>query len=79
MKQYTLLAKKVDADVRSRLVDICHHHDGSISDLFNIYEFSINKIQTHNSFKYYDKPSHIHAKAYHITLRYFGYERNSLP
>lgn len=79
MKQYMGLAKKVDQAVRNRLVDVCHYNDGSISDLMSIYDLAVNKIQNRSSWAYYDKPSHIHAKAYHATLKYFGYERRSPP
>lgn len=76
MKRESDLHKRVDMDVRSRLVDICHINDGSISDLMDVYDIAI-KLQ--NNRKFDDRPSRINVVAYHTTLRYFGYERNSIP
>lgn len=74
------LSKKVDANIRGNLADHCHYNDGSISDLIDVYDDTVKKLQ--GSFAVWafdDRPSRIYVKAYHITLQYFGYERNSLP
>jgi hypothetical protein len=71
------LAERVDQAARERLVDVCHCNDGSISDLMDIYEIAVAKLKPR--FKYMDKPSHIYATAFNMTVRYFGYIRDSPP
>jgi hypothetical protein len=71
------LATKVDQAARERLVDVCHYNDGSLSDLMEVYDIAVDKLKPR--YKYMDKPSHIYATAFRMTVRYFGYERDSLP
>lgn len=72
------LSKKVDINIRDNL-NHCHYI-GAINDLIEVYDAAIRKIQSSFAvWQFDDRPSRIYVKAYHITLRYFGYERNSLP
>lgn len=71
------LAEKVDQAARERLVDICHYNDGSLNDLMEIYDLAVAKLG--KSWRYHERQSRVYVDALRVTVRYFGYERSSLP
>lgn len=74
------LCFRVERDIYTRLVNCCIYNDGSINDLMTSYDTN-KQMYMRSALRdsYDDRKSRLLVKAFNLTLRQYGYQRNSLP